>query len=950
MATQATDKLVVIDGMPSVEKLWNGRFRLEFFCKPSNKNEGWYGDNIDKWLPEFGTLQGADFTGEGWEALDGEVYPNMCLVGAEVPYIPPSESHMVKLTYETLTASWAEEKDEDTDYELNGLKRVTRTFVALPDTTYDKVVGTDTIDSDGTILTLGSFSVKETDSKWELAEVWLESGELSRSENFEDGKESVSITQIGGCPSAPSGYTVVNENKDNTQGFETCARTFYKDDSVLSRSNDYVGSQRAEVIEVFNPSGQPTPTNGSAVLGSKSQSNVDGIPTTRYTFLVPSILSESEDKVGSQKAITIEAFSETPSTPSGYTLANKQESDYEGIKTRRYTFLKPSILSQSEDKVGSQLAITVEAFNETPSTPGGYVVANTQDSDVEGIPTRRYTFLKRNIKLSESEDKVGSQKAITEEWFDPTSDPIIPEYVVANTQDSDVEGIPTKRFTFLKDNVQLSESNDYIGSQLAITEEWFNPDADLPIPDGYIEANTQDSDVEGIPTKRFTFLKEDVQLSDDSDKVGSQLAIVEEWFNPADGRETKAEYVLAKQGESNVEGIPTKRFTFLKDNVQLSESNDYIGSQLAITQEWFNPTEDPIIEKYVIANKQESDYEGIPTKRYTFLKEDTILSRTNTNRHNDILKVETIAVFNPSKDPIPTIGEEAVLTDTVSSDVEGIPTTTYTFVRGLGIISKVTTSGPVEFGATTSVTTTEVKIPGEAPTPPEGIIIEERDIENDGYVTYIRTAIEGAIEGVKTSSIEEAVVEVPGVVRCVTADVTEGDVSGDIAIVRVTPVRQEKVSVSVKREILTQPPELPGVFAYNLGKISCSVTFIQTKLQSGDGSFATVSDGGTTTSQVGFQKSFASNVSIQNYPGCYLDGDSSSGSVSYQSSSQPYQSGSNAISVQTAFSSSSTKCEGDGSTDASTWVESGIISRSVRPVLVAVDGTQYYEVITKEAV
>ena len=891
MATQATDKLVVVDGMPAVEKLWNGRFRLEFFCKPSNKNEGWYGDNIDKWLPEFGTLQGADFTGEGWEALDGEVYPNMCLVGAEVPYIPPSESHMVKLTYETLTASWAEEKDEDTDYELNGLKRVTRTFVALPDTTYDKVVGTDTIDSDGTILTLGSFSVKETDSKWELAEVWLESGELSRSENFEDGKESVSITQIGGCPSAPSGYTVVNENKDNTQGFETCARTFYKDDSVLSRSNDYVGSQRAEVIEVFNPSGQPTPTNGSAVLGSKSQSNVDGIPTTRYTFLVPSVLSESEDKVGSRKAITIEAFNEIPSTPAGYVVANEQDSDVEGIPTKRYTFLKPSILSQSEDKVGSQLAITIEAFSETPSTPAGYNLANTQESDYEGIKTSRYTFLKPSI-LSQSEDKVGSQLAITVEAFNET--PSTPGgYVVANTQDSDVEGIPTRRYTFLKRNIKLSESEDKVGSQKAITEEWFDPTSDPIIPE-YVVANTQDSDVEGIPTKRFTFLK---------------------------------------------------------DNVQLSESNDYIGSQLAITQEWFNPTEDPIIEKYVIANKQESDYEGIPTKRYTFLKEDTILSRTNTNRHNDILKVETIAVFNPSKNPIPTIGEEAVLTDTVSSDVEGIPTTTYTFVRGLGIISKVTTSGPVEFGATTSVTTTEVTIPGEEPTPPEGIIIEERDIENDGYVTYIRTAIEGAIEGVKTSSIEEAVVEVPGVVRCVTADVTEGDVSGDIAIVKVTPVRQEKVAVSVKREILTQPPELPGVFAYNLGKISCSVTFIQTKLQSGDGSFATVSDGGTTTSQVGFQKSFASNVSIQNYPGCYLDGDSSSsGSVSYQSSSQPYQSGSNAISVQTAFSSSSTKCEGDGSTDASTWVESGIISRSVRPVLVAVDGTQYYEVITKEAV
>ena len=46
MATQGTDNLVVVDGMPAVTKLQNNRFRLEFFCSPSNKNEGWYSDNI----------------------------------------------------------------------------------------------------------------------------------------------------------------------------------------------------------------------------------------------------------------------------------------------------------------------------------------------------------------------------------------------------------------------------------------------------------------------------------------------------------------------------------------------------------------------------------------------------------------------------------------------------------------------------------------------------------------------------------------------------------------------------------------------------------------------------------------------------------------------------------------------------------------------------------------
>jgi hypothetical protein len=117
---------------------------------------------------------------EDWEAIPDSVYPDMRLVETEYVFIPSMGDKRVKLTYETLTASWVEEKDEDIDYELNGLKRVSRAFVALPSTTYDKIVGTSTINSGGTTLYLGSFKIEKTDAKWELSEVWLEAGELSR--------------------------------------------------------------------------------------------------------------------------------------------------------------------------------------------------------------------------------------------------------------------------------------------------------------------------------------------------------------------------------------------------------------------------------------------------------------------------------------------------------------------------------------------------------------------------------------------------------------------------------------------------------------------------------------------------------------------------------------------------------------------------------------------------
>jgi hypothetical protein len=229
MATQGTSNLVVVDGMPSVEKLWNGRFRLEFFCTPSNKNEGWYGDNIAKWLPEFGTLQGTDFTGEGWAALDGEVYPNMCLVEAEAPYIPPSESHLVKLVYETLTTEWVQEKDDTVTYSENGLERVSRLSVALPDTAYTSVVGTTTVDSDGTTLYLAAREIDETDAKWTLSETWAEAGKLSESDPVTGPNRIRQKTVVwqGVEGAAPTGYVGASRKTDNVEGFPTITVTYY---------------------------------------------------------------------------------------------------------------------------------------------------------------------------------------------------------------------------------------------------------------------------------------------------------------------------------------------------------------------------------------------------------------------------------------------------------------------------------------------------------------------------------------------------------------------------------------------------------------------------------------------------------------------------------------------------------------------------------------------------
>jgi hypothetical protein len=509
MSNQGTIRLKVTNSAPAIVKLWNNRYRLEFFCDNNTPKEDWYYDNVGAMLPEYGILQDANFgsgVAEDWEAIPGSVYPDMRLVLAEYPYNVRAGTHYVKLTYETLTAFWAEEKAEDTDYELNGLKRVSRTFVALPATAYDKVVGTSTIDSNGTTLYLGSLKIEKTDAKWSLTEMWLEAGTLSETLDNVGSQKAKVIETIGNDPPTPSGYVLASKQESDFEGFQTNRFTFLKSNVELSRTNDKVGSQLSITIEQFN--GTPV-TPGGYSLANTQQSDVGGIPTTRYTFLKPSVLSRTEDKVGSQQAIVIEAFNEIPVSPSGYSLANTQDSDIEGIPTRRYTFLKPGVLSQTEDKVGSQLAIVIESFLTTPITPQYYSLANTQVSDVGGIPTKRYTFLKNDVELFHSEDLEGGLNEIVEEWFKPNPANNRDEktdYVLIEKTESDLGGIPTERYTFWKEKGLIDESYVNEAEGVIRTTQVFFSEVDDDLVEGPI-VSKDTKNIDGIPTITVTTLQ-----------------------------------------------------------------------------------------------------------------------------------------------------------------------------------------------------------------------------------------------------------------------------------------------------------------------------------------------------------------------------------------------------------------------------------------------------------
>jgi hypothetical protein len=217
-----TKQLKIVGEQPEVEKLWNDRFRLVYFCEKGSRDDTDYA-SIDRILPSFGSLQSAALTADGQRGVEltgRPVYPNMRLVEAENVFIPATSNHNVKLTYETITDTFAQEKDDDTDYALNGLQRVSRSLIAASGTAYTGVVGTTTIDVDGTTLYLASFKIDDNDAFSRVEEIWMEAGILREAiRNMSEGVQESSTTflHIEGTVIGP----VVSRSIDNFEGLQT---------------------------------------------------------------------------------------------------------------------------------------------------------------------------------------------------------------------------------------------------------------------------------------------------------------------------------------------------------------------------------------------------------------------------------------------------------------------------------------------------------------------------------------------------------------------------------------------------------------------------------------------------------------------------------------------------------------------------------------------------------
>ena len=187
--------------------------------------------------------------------------------------------------------------------------------------------------------------------------------------------------------------------------YETLTDLFVQitDDTVTFTENGL-----KQITRVYRAvSGTPSSTvvgvtalgTGEILASSRIEDN-DAFAELTETYVEAGILSRTEDFVGSQDSLVIEAIGPDPSTPLGFSLASKQESNYEGLQTNRFTFLKPSVLSVQQDFNNGLKRVSVQAFNLDSAAVSAalsevtvdHKLIATNESDYEGIKTTTFQY------------------------------------------------------------------------------------------------------------------------------------------------------------------------------------------------------------------------------------------------------------------------------------------------------------------------------------------------------------------------------------------------------------------------------------------------------------------------------------------------------------------------------------------------------------------------------
>ena len=317
------------------------------------------------------------------------------------------------------------------------------------------------------------------------------------------------------------------------------------------------------------------------------------------------------------------------------------------------------------------------------------------------------------------------------------------------------------------------------------------------------------------------------------------------------------------------------------------------------------------------------------------------------------IRTETVEAFNET----PTSTISGVEIGVSTSNVEGIDTIRKTFVSSEGQIRRTDRPGPSAIPGTTYVTIDSV---GTAITP-DGTLIDSSETQENGYVRFSRTSLQGTIIKQTQTYKDVAFVDVPGQVSCTTSnEITPqnrssvsgfSDVSGKTVVIETIPPSKQQVEATVVVKIQDSIPDTTEL-AFDISGLSCSVLKVTDRISGGVGRAVTlVESNGNTSTKVGRSQSFSASSSVSEFRGHFIVNTSASATLAGSGSSQPYING-GTFDTQTESSTTHAEAFGFGNDEDDKnelYKTAGIIRQDFRPVLTAQNGTVFYEVTTVSA-
>jgi hypothetical protein len=262
-----------------------------------------------------------------------------------------------------------------------------------------------------------------------------------------------------------------------------------------------------------------------------------------------------------------------------------------------------------------------------------------------------------------------------------------------------------------------------------------------------------------------------------------------------------------------------------------------------------------------------------------------------------------------------------------------------------GVLRRSKSRGPV------SGTTVETIVSFKTKVTPTGAVIQDDETNEEGIPTFTVSAIQGTIEGVKSTWTEPVQVETPGILSLTvkTINLNEGTSDpvfnlGTVPLPDHTPPRVKTVFATVEIEITTTPPT-SGALAYNLENISCSLTSVDARYAFlGTDTFVTAS-GNTRFS--GQKHSGSIGARRVDYPKTYISGNKEAfGRSEWVGGWENTSTNPNTLVTVPRKSIIVNQLFATGSDEPTGYTEEGIIQRRVRPLFTLLDGTEYYEVVT----